>query len=300
MGFTVQPSIALISPWYANGNVQRYIKLHQDCDRLKLLHEIARGLTYLHEFTPPVVHGDIKPDNILIDDDGSAIIIDFGLSRSLVETIPGSISSNRGAGNVRWMAPELVDGTLPKSLAGDVYSFASLALNILTGAIPFRNFTKEAALIVALVSGSPPPPAPTRRRMNCKSGLEEPVWKLLNECWTTTPAERPIMRIIEGRVQELRSPDAVVAEAQPVHDLRSPAGSEETGEKGEEKKEGSHHDTLPEMVNQATDGKSPPVKPPSPKPPLLVVSESLSQRARSRLVRLMRFGRRSTSRLDQP
>lgn len=72
----------------------------------------------------------IFQDNILIDDDGSAVIIDFGLSRFVVETIPELISSNRGAGNVRWMAPELVDGELPKSLMGDVYSFASLALNV--------------------------------------------------------------------------------------------------------------------------------------------------------------------------
>ncbi|KAG8919423.1 hypothetical protein FRC01_001294, partial [Tulasnella sp. 417] len=263
MGFTVQPSIALISPWYANGNVQRYIKLHRDCDRLKLLHEIARGLTYLHEFTPPVVHGDIKPDNILIDDDGSAVIIDFGLSRSLVETVPGLISSNRGAGNVRWMAPELVDGTHPKSLEGDVYSFASLALNILTGAIPFVNFTNDAALILVLVSGNPPPPsASPRPAMSCKPALEEPVWKLLDECWTTNPAERPTTRQVKGRIQELRRLDVAVAEAQPVQDLGSPASSESKGDKGEEKKEHDQQDDPPEIVNQTPDGKPQPVVPP--------------------------------------
>ncbi|KAG8898500.1 hypothetical protein FRC00_002744 [Tulasnella sp. 408] len=307
MGFTVQPSIALVSPWYANGNVQRYINLHRDCDRLKLLHEIARGLTYLHQFAPPVVHGDIKPvsqlrslhqtsvmkanrcivqDNILIDDDGSAVIIDFGLSRSLVETVPGLISSNRGAGNVRWMAPELVDGRLPKSLKGDVYSFASLALNILTGAIPFVNFKNEAALIVALVTGHcPPRPAPARRRMSCKPALEEPLWTLLDECWTTNPAERPTMREIEGRIQELRRLDAVVAEAQPVVDLSSPIENGSKGDEKEEKKERDQDEPLPEeMVNQAEGGKPPTVAPSSPRRPLLAVPEGLKLRARSRLI----------------
>ncbi|KAG9041095.1 hypothetical protein FS837_012740 [Tulasnella sp. UAMH 9824] len=292
MGFTIQPSIALISPWYANGNVQRYINLHRDCDRLKLLHEITRGLTYLHQFAPPVVHGDIKPDNILIDDDGSAVIIDFGLSRSLVETVPGLISSNRGAGNVRWMAPELVDGILPKSLKGDVYSFASLALNILTGAIPFRNFTNETALIVALVTGSPPRLAPARKRMSCKPALEERLWKLLDECWATNPAQRPTMREIERRIQELRRLDAVVAEAQPVQNLSSTIGSGGKGDEKEKKRERDQLEFQPEdMVNQAEGGKPPTVAPSSPKISLLAVPEGLQQRARGRLVRLMRFGR---------
>ncbi|KAG8930746.1 hypothetical protein FRC00_000993 [Tulasnella sp. 408] len=302
MGFTVQPSIALVSPWYANGNVQRYINLHRDCDRLKLLHEIAQGLTYLHQFAPPVVHGDIKPDNILIDDDGSAVIIDFGLSRSLVETVPGLISSNRGAGNVRWMAPELVDGRLPKSLKGDVYSFASLALNILTGAIPFVNFKNEAALIVALVTGHcPPRPAPARRRMSCKPALEEPLWTLLDECWTSNPAERPTTREIEGRIQELRRLDAVVAEAQPVVDLSSPIENGSKGDEKEDKKERDQDELLPEeMVNQAEGGKPPTVAPSSPKRPLLAVPEGLKLRARGRLARLMRFGRRTAPPVGQP
>lgn len=69
-------------------------------------------------------------DNILINDCGSAVIIDFGLSRSMAEAVSALISSRRGAGNVRWMAPELVDGSDPKSPEADVYSFACLAFHV--------------------------------------------------------------------------------------------------------------------------------------------------------------------------
>ncbi|KAG9038308.1 hypothetical protein FS837_001287 [Tulasnella sp. UAMH 9824] len=256
MGFTLQPSIALISPWYENGNVQQYLKSleaqKQDCDRLKLLHEIAQGLTYLHEFTPPVVHGDIKPDNILIDDNGSALIIDFGLSRSVVESISGPISSNPVEGNVRWMAPELVkDGNLPKSLKADVYSFASLALNILTDAKPFKKFTTVTAVMVAICTESPTPsPAPARGRMSCKPALEDPLWKLLDECWTTNPAERPTMRDIEGRIQNLGTLDAALAEAHGVNNPPFPTGNEDKNVTAKEKRQSDPHDILPEMVTE--------------------------------------------------
>ncbi|KAG9041096.1 hypothetical protein FS837_012741 [Tulasnella sp. UAMH 9824] len=276
MGFTLQPSISLISPWYKNGSVQHYIRSlrlrNQDCDRLKLLHEVAQGLTYLHEFTPPVVHGDIKPDNILIDDNGSALIIDFGLSRSLVESIPGFISSNRGAGNVRWMAPELIDGTLSKSLAGDVYSFGCLAMNILNGSIPFKDFVKDAALIKALLGRTPPSPASTRQKISCNPALETPVWKLLDQCWATDPADRPTMRDIEGRVQKLGRLEAALAEAHGVSNPPVPTGNEDKAVSAKQKMRHEQLDILLEMLNQATDEKPPPGAPPSSSLPFLVVS----------------------------
>ncbi|KAG8898501.1 hypothetical protein FRC00_002745, partial [Tulasnella sp. 408] len=227
------------------------------------LHEVAQGLTYLHEFTPPVVHGDIKPDNILIDDNGSALIIDFGLSRSVVESIPGFISSNRGAGNARWMAPELIEGGVPKSIEGDVYSFASLALNILTEDIPFSNFTNEVALILALASESPPSPASIRQGPRYNPALEAPVWKLLDECWATSPAERPTMGAVEERIQKLGRLDDALAEANGVNNPLPPTGNEDKGSAAKDKGQCDQHDIRPENENQATDEKPPPVAPPS-------------------------------------
>lgn len=172
---------------------------------------------------------------------------------------------------------------------------------ILTGAIPFRNFMNEAALIVALVTGKTTRPAPARRRMSCKPALEEPLWTLLDECWNTNPAERPTMREIEGRIQELRRLDAVVAESQPVQDLSSPTGNGGKSDEKEDKKERDQHEPLPEdVVNQTERGKPPTVASSGSKLSLLVVPESLQQRARGRLVRLMRFGRRTAPPMGQP
>ncbi|KAG8975619.1 hypothetical protein FRC05_005412 [Tulasnella sp. 425] len=204
MGFTLFPSVTLIAPWYANGNIHGYLRKQPETNRMKLLLEIASGLAYLHEFEPPVVHGDIKPDNILIDDYGSAVINDFGLSRSVGETVSALISSRRGAGNVRWMAPELLDGSIPKSLEGDVYSFACLAFFILTGLIPFKTLSKDPPIVLALCAGhTPVAPSDRSRSLNCRPVPEQWVWPLLDECWEKQPDKRPSMRRIQERLARM-------------------------------------------------------------------------------------------------
>lgn len=67
--------------------------------------QIASALDYLHGCTPPIVHGDIKGGNILIDDDGQACVTDFGIS-TIAETT--GLTSRTIAGTLRYMAPELI------------------------------------------------------------------------------------------------------------------------------------------------------------------------------------------------
>lgn len=237
MGFTLFPSVTLISPWYANGNIHRYLRQQAKTNRMKLLLEVASGLAYLHEFEPPVVHGDIKPDNILIDDYGSAVINDFGLSRSVGETVSALISSRRGAGNVRWMAPELLDGSIPKSLEGDVYSFACLAFFILTGLTPFKTLSKDPAIFLALCAGqSPVAPSDRSRRLNCRPVPEQWVWPLLDECWEKQPDKRPSMRRIQERLARMYEMSVgSVGQSGGMYEI--PEGVESGDEQGSDKAE---------------------------------------------------------------
>lgn len=232
LGFTLFPSVTLISPWYPNGNIHQYLRRSPNSDRLKLLQEVASGLTYLHEFDPPVVHGDTKPDNILINDCGSAVIIDFGLSRSMAEAVSALISSRRGAGNVRWMAPELVDGSDPKSPEADVYSFACLAFHVLTDLIPFKNLTKESAIVVAIFQGESPASAADRFTMLSNPALENLIWALIDDCWTRQPSARPSMGEIEGRIARMRELSSALLDLQPP-EMPGIPGVDEAGEEDE-------------------------------------------------------------------
>ncbi|KAF8155160.1 ankyrin repeat-containing domain protein [Mycena galopus ATCC 62051] len=107
------PSLALVSPWLEHGTVLHYLDRHgrANVDKLKYhntvvqLFQIAQGIEYLHSRN--IVHGDLKGANILINDDWTACLADFGLSA--FTDVTSTRSSTQRAGSAYWMAPELID-----------------------------------------------------------------------------------------------------------------------------------------------------------------------------------------------
>ncbi|KAG6326687.1 hypothetical protein ID866_12305, partial [Astraeus odoratus] len=69
----------MVSAWMDNGNAYEYVQ-NTLVDPRPLLSDIAEGLRYLHNHEPPIYHGDLKGQNVLISDDGHALLADFGLS----------------------------------------------------------------------------------------------------------------------------------------------------------------------------------------------------------------------------
>jgi class 3 adenylate cyclase/WD40 repeat protein/energy-coupling factor transporter ATP-binding protein EcfA2 len=95
---------------------------------LEYLAEAAEALTFLHTQQTPVIHGDVKPANMILTRGGHVKLVDFGLASRL-----GAQGHRRGTTGFR--APELESGT-PPSRASDVYALAATAVALLTGATP--------------------------------------------------------------------------------------------------------------------------------------------------------------------
>ncbi len=95
---------------------------------LRWLADAAAALTHLHGQHPPVVHGDVKPANLVLTQHGQVVLVDFGLSSSRT-------SKRRRMGTNGFAAPELV-ATGEPSRASDVYSLAATAFALLTGDAP--------------------------------------------------------------------------------------------------------------------------------------------------------------------
>ncbi|KAF9509419.1 hypothetical protein BS47DRAFT_1396930 [Hydnum rufescens UP504] len=117
----------LVSPWYSNGNILQYIQQVPNCE------DVANGLRYLHEQDPPIVHGDLKGANVLVDINGRAALCDFGLS-TILDSGPTGFTSFVLGSTLRFKAPEefaddLDGGSIPR----DVYSYACVYGQIMTG-----------------------------------------------------------------------------------------------------------------------------------------------------------------------
>ncbi|KAJ6516350.1 kinase-like domain-containing protein, partial [Mycena sanguinolenta] len=112
--YVLEHRLCLISPWMDNGNLKEFLKNDPSgVNRVSLMVDVARGLEYLH--SQDVVHGDLKPVNILVTPSGGACISDFGLSTIVDElSLKMSFSSRSGrAGTVRYQAPELLKNECP-------------------------------------------------------------------------------------------------------------------------------------------------------------------------------------------
>ncbi|KAG8947634.1 hypothetical protein FRC04_010568 [Tulasnella sp. 424] len=198
LGFSLSGEVCIISAWFTNGNIATHLEANPDADRMKLIRQVAAGVAYLHGRSPAIVHGDLKPDNVLIDVDGVAKLIDFGLSKAVeVEQGVTAVSSTslRDAGNARWIAPELLlEEDTSRSCNTDIFSFGDLR-EILTGDVPFKG-KKDQALYLARYNGAQPICVEADYPDLQVSGLKE----VLQSCWKVKPAERPAMWVVVQRL----------------------------------------------------------------------------------------------------
>jgi ABC-type branched-subunit amino acid transport system substrate-binding protein len=118
-------------------------------EALRTLAQIADALDAAHR--RGLVHRDVKPANVLLDDDGHAYLSDFGISKQLSSE---STASGQVVGTLDYMAPERIRGTGVDGRS-DQYALACLLYECLTGTPPFRRET-EAETLWAHMQGAPP------------------------------------------------------------------------------------------------------------------------------------------------
>ncbi len=146
-------------------------------DMESVLRQLARGIDYLH--VHDVLHRDLKPDNVLVDRTGRAVILDFGLA---VSHSPG-IDDTRAAGTPRYMAPE-ARRSVELTGAADWWSFGTILYQCLAGRLPWPEVPREPR-------APPPPPGPPHLVSLCVDLLQ------------LDPARRPSGPAVLARLGEV-------------------------------------------------------------------------------------------------
>ena len=119
---------------------------------LEIFTDIAQALAYTR--TQGVIHRDVKPENVIIREDGTAILIDFGLVK--FTDADKDISGEGAIGTINYMAPEQIrEGTAIDTRA-DVYAMGVVLFEMLTGTCPFIGNVGE--ILYAHLEQPPPDP----------------------------------------------------------------------------------------------------------------------------------------------
>lgn len=180
--------------------------------RYKIILGAAQGLAYLHhDCIPPIVHRDIKANNILVGSQFEAFLADFGLAK-LVDTSEYSRASNTVAGSFGYIAPEY-GYSLRITEKSDVYSYGIVLLEVLTGMEPVDHQIPDRAHIVSWVNQElrDKPREFTsildQQLLRWSGSQIQEMHQVLGVallCVNPTPEERPSMKDVTAMLKEIK------------------------------------------------------------------------------------------------
>ncbi|MFC7272529.1 serine/threonine-protein kinase [Paractinoplanes rhizophilus] len=189
--FSVGGSLALVMDYVSGGSLRnRLISAGTlpPAEAATLLAQVAAALAQAHELG--VVHRDVKPDNILLQESGGrheVRLTDFGIARVL--DAAGLTTPQAIVGTPHYMAPEAIQGDAEP--ASDVYSAGIVLYELVTGAPPYSG--EPLAVLRRHVDDSPERPP----------GMPHPVWSLIAWCLDKDPARRPTAGELGGALRDL-------------------------------------------------------------------------------------------------
>lgn len=170
----------LLLEYYAKGNLFNFLKnknkIHKK-QRLEWAIQISCIVHELHAHNPPIINGDIKTSNILIDDDMNLVMCDFGKARFKNTKLYSNF------GSYRYMAPETFSCTTEVTEKIDIWSAACCIVEIFSSKYPYYNLTKNVKIRHELLVNKKTPHIP--------NFLPNSIKKCLQKCFSFQPEDRP-------------------------------------------------------------------------------------------------------------
>ena len=187
----------LVLEYMACGEILDYIQEYNPHWKLKLsmIRDLVLGMCYLHSLSPPIIHGDLKPQNVLLNENLTAKICDFGFVQ-LNEYSQSHSCEKVRQGTIAYIPPEAwKDPSLRKTEQFDVYSIGICLWEILTGNKPFEIMIPS--LIRELILNN------TRPDLTMISGdIPRKITELICQCWDHYARNRPTCAQIKITIEE--------------------------------------------------------------------------------------------------
>ena len=205
------PSMCIVTELMKRGNLHSILHDYDNAVRetvadngrlrLQMATDCARGMSYLHSRSPPIVHHDLKPANLLVDSKWNLKISDFGMSRIKYRAYlqKSNPELEMAGGTPEWMSPEALRNDNVDELS-DVYSFGIILWELITLNFPWHELNDPVQIVgkVAFLHHRPKIP----------SWVEPEMEQLLSDCWSRESCDRPEFTHILELLQTMSTPGA--------------------------------------------------------------------------------------------
>ncbi|XP_041095540.1 ankyrin repeat and protein kinase domain-containing protein 1 [Polyodon spathula] len=181
--------LSLVMQFMENGSLEALLERLSKLPwplTFRLAHQVALGMNFLHLRNPVLLHLDLKPSNVLLDDSFNAQLTDFGLAK-LMSSV-SSVSRESQGGTISYMPPEAIEDVNYKPTpAYDVYSYAIVLWSLITGEKPYSH--ANSSLIKWHI------PQGQRPNISCIDSTAteklEDIVELMQSCWDGDQDNRP-------------------------------------------------------------------------------------------------------------
>ncbi|TMW66552.1 hypothetical protein Poli38472_004317 [Pythium oligandrum] len=174
----------IVSTYASNGELLQFLASEKKKGRVVMwrkLYEAAAGLSHLH--TRGIVHGDLKGDNILVNESGAAMLVDFGLSFSEAGS-SSVVTEKETLGAMAWRAPEFANLTVERpTRKSDVFSLGMCVVEVVTGEKPWGKGIDNYTIRECLRNGEVKVAKP--------DAMTDAQWKLVQQMIAPSPSDRP-------------------------------------------------------------------------------------------------------------
>ncbi|XP_019383435.1 PREDICTED: receptor-interacting serine/threonine-protein kinase 2 [Gavialis gangeticus] len=200
LGICNEPEfLGIVTEYMTNGSLNQLLNeknVYPDIPwslRFRMLYEIALGVNYLHNMNPPLLHHDLKTQNILLDNEFHVKIADFGLSKWRIVSMSQSRSDKSlpEGGTIIYMPPEDYDPNQKTraSVKHDVYSYAIIVWEVMSRKQPFEEVINPLQIMFSVSQGRRPDTSEDSLPVDIPHRTF--VLNLMASGWAQNPDERP-------------------------------------------------------------------------------------------------------------